>query len=109
MRRPAGRCVMRHSWKGGDTCLRCGLHREGAGAGHYGAMVYYFDASRETYAKAPACDPEAHRRIDRPLDTRDAGVMPGIPRQAMNEPEPPRVQVIDLFEALKSALEGKGS
>ncbi len=48
---------MRHKWDAdnGDTCSRCGLHREGAGAGHYGAMRYYRDGSKSYEYKPGPC------------------------------------------------------
>jgi hypothetical protein len=58
-----------HRWTddGGSTCGACGLHREGAGAGPYGAMRYYRDDARTTYdykagpchGAPPATAPEA--------------------------------------------------
>ena len=33
--------IRRHTWRNGDVCVTCGLHREGAGYGPYGAMRYY--------------------------------------------------------------------
>lgn len=47
--------VKRHRWENGDTCKNCGLHREGAGAGPYGAMRYYRDDSTSYDYKAGTC------------------------------------------------------
>lgn len=46
---------MKHRWKNGDACLRCGLRREGAGAGPYGAMRYYRDEQKGVDYKAGPC------------------------------------------------------
>jgi hypothetical protein len=46
----------RHVWKNSDTCVRCKLHREGAGAGPYGAMRYYRDGSRAYGYKPGPCE-----------------------------------------------------
>lgn len=47
----------RHSWtaNNGDTCSRCGLHREGAGYGPYGSMRYYRDDRIDCDYKAGPC------------------------------------------------------
>ena len=45
----------RHRWNGSDTCADCGLHREGAGAGPYGAMRYYRDDERGASYKPGPC------------------------------------------------------
>jgi len=47
--------MKKHQWKNGDTCTVCGLHREGAGAGPYGAMRYYRDGDTERQLKAGPC------------------------------------------------------
>lgn len=48
----------RHRWNNGDTCLDCGLHREGAGSGPYGSMRYYRDgqAGPRDYKPGPCFD-----------------------------------------------------
>lgn len=48
--------MKRHRWEGSDTCKDCGLRREGAGHGHYGAMLYYRDESTRADYKAPPCE-----------------------------------------------------
>lgn len=47
----------KHRWDAAndDTCSRCGLHREGAGAGPYGAMRYYRDGSTSYDYKPGPC------------------------------------------------------
>ena len=47
----------KHRWtaNNGDTCSACGLHREGAGAGPYGAMRYYRDTDSGYTYKPGAC------------------------------------------------------
>ena len=45
----------RHAWRGGDTCVDCGLHREGAGYGPYGAMRYYRDGQSGVDYKPGNC------------------------------------------------------
>ena len=45
----------RHRWKNTDRCSRCGLRREGAGAGPYGAMRYYREDGKGYDYKAPLC------------------------------------------------------
>jgi len=50
--------LKRHRWaaNNGDRCADCGLNREGAGYGPYGAMRYYFDSGKGGYDyKAPPC------------------------------------------------------
>jgi hypothetical protein len=55
--------VKRHRWNNGDTCAGCGLHREGAGHGPYGAMRYYRDGDRERlYSPGPCVEPEESGR-----------------------------------------------
>lgn len=56
--------LKRHRWaaNNGDRCADCGLNREGAGHGPYGAMRYYFDSDRSGYDyKAPPCVPREER------------------------------------------------
>ena len=48
-----------HRWENGDTCIRCGLHREGAGAGPYGAMRYYRDDQKGYDYKPGSCPGES--------------------------------------------------
>lgn len=47
----------RHAWTAdsGDTCAKCGLRREGMGAGPYGAMRYYRDDGKTYDYKAGPC------------------------------------------------------
>jgi len=58
---PAGlSAAKRHRWNNGDTCLDCGLRREGAGAGPYGSMRYYRDEETGAQYKPGPCK-SAHR------------------------------------------------
>lgn len=56
---------MKHTWNGGDKCVRCGLNREGWCDGPYGAMRYYVDDG-QTYSYKPgpcrAANPEAQKK-----------------------------------------------
>lgn len=55
--------LKRHRWaaNNGDRCADCGLNREGAGHGPYGAMRYYFDSGKGYDYKAPPCVQEGSR------------------------------------------------
>lgn len=55
--------VKRHRWENGNTCKDCGLHREGAGYGPYGAMRYYRDYSTFYDYKPGACAADSAAKV----------------------------------------------
>lgn len=54
--------LRRHSWKGGDTCLACGVERSGVALhGRYGGVMgvmYYRRPGAPWTTVRPACTPE---------------------------------------------------
>jgi len=64
----------RHRWNGGATCAVCGLRREAAGEGSYGAVQYYRDEERGRRAVAGPCvgadGPRRERAVSAPIKPR---------------------------------------
>jgi hypothetical protein len=50
--------MKRHRWQNGDTCIDCGMRREAAGHGPYGAARYYRPEEVGGSYKAGTCEPK---------------------------------------------------
>ncbi len=63
-----GWSTMRHSWDSGDTCRRCGLHREAAGVGPYGSLRFWRDDETGYKDRPGECQPKEAKREESPVE-----------------------------------------
>lgn len=93
---------MKHSWKGGNTCIRCGLHRKEYVSSN--SMRYYRDGA---YEQTPGtCDPGARERELRlaSIESADAVNICGVIVR-VSEPYYSRCDGYDaLIQRLRAAM-----